>query len=275
MLMLKSFETVIAADGNIRIPKTIRWRRGSRAIVVLVEEDDVEPPRKSGTIEVHFVHPRNGLTLTADIDPEGLTGRLAMQELLEESFIDPVQWGEFYSFYIPRTGSEIIPNLTFAQAGVIDKDEVQISLGGQGGGPSSAEIVHLVFASAAVALTFLNALRPIILKLLETKFRIVVREGSIEIEGDGATSVNKAIEILKAVKEIDGLKRLDTKVRAANLSEAAKKSRVQPAGHKTDKAVSKRLRLSSKPLTSKTAKKGSDSKNKIAQRKRSEKKRQT
>jgi hypothetical protein len=166
--VLQSFETVIDENGNISIPKTVQWRQGGRAVVVLFGGENVEPPRKSGTVEVQFLHPRNATVLVADIDPE-ITGREVLQILLEDAFITPIQSGEAYGIYIERLRDHIAPNMTFAQAGVIDKDVLQITLAGQGGGPTPAEVVQLVFATAAVALAFLKAARPIVLKLLQTR----------------------------------------------------------------------------------------------------------
>ena len=55
--MLQSFEAVIDENGNISIPETVQWRRDGRAVVFLLEEENVASPRKSGAIEVLFLHP--------------------------------------------------------------------------------------------------------------------------------------------------------------------------------------------------------------------------
>jgi len=90
------------------------------------------------TIEVHFVHPRNSTTLTADISPQ-CTGAEALQELQADDgsgpFLTPPQTGEFYGLGLKRGNSTvaITPNMTFTQAGVQSGDTVMVNLGGQGG----------------------------------------------------------------------------------------------------------------------------------------------
>lgn len=153
--MLESFEAVIDADGSIRIPTPVKLASGRRVIVVLLEEDFgkqpprkcttkdyvKQPSRKSHTIEVRFVHPRNALTMTADIAPEQLTGSEALRELQTDDgmgpFLLPPQTGEFYGLGLKRGDAsvEITPNTTFAQAGVQNGDTVIVRLGGKGGEP--------------------------------------------------------------------------------------------------------------------------------------------
>jgi hypothetical protein len=90
------------------------------------------------TIEVHFLHPRNSTTLTADISPQ-CTGAEALQELQADdgtgAFLTPPQTGEFYGLGLKRGNStiNITPNMTFAQVGVQNGDTVEVLLGGQGG----------------------------------------------------------------------------------------------------------------------------------------------
>lgn len=92
----------------------------------------------NNTIEVHFMHPRNSTTLTADISPQ-CTGAEALQELQADdgtgAFLTPPQTGEFYGLALKRGASavDITPNMTFAQAGVQSGDMVEVRLGGQGG----------------------------------------------------------------------------------------------------------------------------------------------
>lgn len=271
--MLQSFEAVIDENGNISIPKTVQWRRDGRAVVFLLEEENVAPPRKSGTIEVLFLHPRNTSVISAEIDPKHLTGRLAVQELLEASFIPPAPVSGIYGLSIARTGVEITPGMTFTQAGVVNNDVLHITLAGQGAGPTPSEVVQLAFASAAVALAFLRAVRPIILKLLETRFRIEVREGSVVIEGVGVTSVNKAIEVLKTIVQNDELNRLETKAGETGSVEAAKTLRLQPAAQNKDRVGSKRQSSSGQSSAGKMTKKGSASESKSAGKKSGKKRR--
>jgi hypothetical protein len=86
-------------------------------------------------IEVHFLHPRNSTTLTADLDPR-CTGEEAIRELLNDdgtgAFLAPTFTGEQYQLAIIRTRRIIAPAMTFEQAGVVDGDVIEIRLAGLG-----------------------------------------------------------------------------------------------------------------------------------------------
>jgi hypothetical protein len=88
-------------------------------------------------IEVHFVHPRNSTTLTADIDPR-CTGEEAIHELLRDDgsgrFLEPARTGEHYELVVRKGvhAQYIAPDMTFEQAGVADGDIIEVRLAGQG-----------------------------------------------------------------------------------------------------------------------------------------------
>jgi hypothetical protein len=83
------------------------------------------------TIEIHFMHPRNSaMTLTADLSPQ-CTGQEALQELLLDAdgkgpFLPPLPDGQVYELSVHRTQQAITPNMTFAQAGVINGDTIDV-----------------------------------------------------------------------------------------------------------------------------------------------------
>jgi hypothetical protein len=87
------------------------------------------------TIEVSFTHPRSSIQFTADIDPQ-CTGQQAVDGLLEGNeqgpFLEQPPAGQPYQLVIKRTQALIPPNLTFAQAGVINKDVIEVRQAGQG-----------------------------------------------------------------------------------------------------------------------------------------------
>jgi len=80
------------------------------------------------TVEVHFIYPlENSKNLTADISPL-CTGYDALQELLRDedgkgAFLAPLPEGT-YTLSVNRTHQAITPNMTFAQAGVVDGDSI-------------------------------------------------------------------------------------------------------------------------------------------------------
>ena len=83
------------------------------------------------TIEVHFMHPRNSaMSLTADISPQ-CTGQEALQELLRDAdgkgaFLPALPEGQNYDLSVRRTQQAITPSMSFAQAGVLDGDTIDI-----------------------------------------------------------------------------------------------------------------------------------------------------
>jgi hypothetical protein len=279
--MLESYEAVIDADGNIRTLVPAKLEPCRRAVVVLLEKDYLkqkQPPPRSNTIEVHFLHPRNGLALTADVSPQ-CTGAEALQELQVDNgngaFLSPPQTGAFYGLALKRgnmAAVDITPNMTFAEAGVVDGDGIEIRLGGLGGGPGAVEVIQIVFASTALLLAFVKALTPIVLKLLESKFRIVVRDDTVEIEVYGIRSADRIIKMLEAIVKTKGL-RLKKREEEPDAHGSRNVFSLQPAVREKDKASLKhRSRLSS---AGKTSERSSGAGKKAARRKKSERKRPT
>lgn len=81
------------------------------------------------TIEIHFRHPRTSKILVADLSPF-CTGHEALEALLtaengEPPFLTQAA-GETYQLSVKRTDQAITPNMTFAQAGVMNGDEINI-----------------------------------------------------------------------------------------------------------------------------------------------------
>lgn len=82
------------------------------------------------TIEIHFRHPRNSSkTLVADLSPF-CTGQEALEALLATENGEPPfltqAGGEVYQLSLNRTKQAIAPNMTFAQAGVMNGDIIDI-----------------------------------------------------------------------------------------------------------------------------------------------------
>lgn len=92
------------------------------------------------TIELHFRHPRDSKGLTADLSPH-CTGQEALEELLRNedgngAFLAPLPGDQTYNLSVHRTKQEIAASMTFAQAGVINGDTIDI---GQSA-PGAAEV---------------------------------------------------------------------------------------------------------------------------------------
>lgn len=86
-------------------------------------------------IEVHFTHPRNANSFTAFINPQ-CTGQKAVQGLMvgdeNGAFLEPAAPGRPYELAIKRSGTAITPNMTFADAGVMDGEVIEVRQAGQG-----------------------------------------------------------------------------------------------------------------------------------------------
>ena len=87
-------------------------------------------------ISVTFIHPReNARSFEADVSPQ-CTAQMAVQGLMQGNhdgaFLDAPPAGRPYELILKRTSAMIPPNMSFAQAGVIDKDVIEIRQAGQG-----------------------------------------------------------------------------------------------------------------------------------------------
>lgn len=80
-------------------------------------------------IEVHFTHPRHPQPFTAEIDPN-CTGQVAIQGLIAGDergpFLDAPQIGRPYKLSLKRNQQIIPPNMTFAEAGVVNGDVIEV-----------------------------------------------------------------------------------------------------------------------------------------------------
>jgi hypothetical protein len=95
------------------------------------------------TIEIHFIHPRTSKRLVADLSPL-CTGEEALEALLtaengEPPFLTQLG-GETYQLSLHRTGEAITPSTTFAQAGVMNGDVVDIGQGAEGARTNSVAL---------------------------------------------------------------------------------------------------------------------------------------
>jgi hypothetical protein len=92
------------------------------------------------TIEVHFMHPRNSSkSLSADVSPD-CTGQDALQELMRDpdgtgAFLPSLAGGQVYELAVRRTEQAITPSMTFAQAGVVNGDTIDVRQSATGGAP--------------------------------------------------------------------------------------------------------------------------------------------
>lgn len=82
------------------------------------------------TIEVHFIHPHTSKRLIADLSPY-CTGDAALQALLTSQGNNPPflaqAGGQTYELSLERTHKAITPNMTFIDAGVLDRDIINIA----------------------------------------------------------------------------------------------------------------------------------------------------
>ena len=85
---------------------------------------------------VTFIHPReNARSFAADVDPQ-CTAQVAIEGLIrgnrDGAFLEAAPPGRPYELVLKRTSTAIPPNMSFAQAGVINNDVIEIRQAGQG-----------------------------------------------------------------------------------------------------------------------------------------------
>lgn len=86
-------------------------------------------------ITVTFIHPREARNFVAEVSPQ-CTAQMAIQGLMQGNhdgaFLNTPPAGRPYELVLKRTSTTIPPNMSFAQAGVIDLDVIEIRQEGQG-----------------------------------------------------------------------------------------------------------------------------------------------
>jgi len=208
-------EAIIDERGNVLLLETAKLPGPRRARVTIFENEPAQLNLES--LEVRFIHPSPGMTLTADVSPL-CTGREAISSLLEEGeespFLSPIMNdGGGYELMIRRTGVFIHPEMTFALAGVVTGDEIQVSRYATGAGPNLWDTIQLTFAygiAAGTGLAFLKAVTPIITQLLENKAKRIVRIrwGDKEFELQGG-DIGKTIRELRKATDYFKLSSLE------------------------------------------------------------------
>lgn len=199
-------EAIIDERGNVSLLETAEPCGLRRARVTIFENESAQLQLES--LEVRFIHPWGGKTLTADVSPL-CTGREAISSLLEDAeegpFLSPIMNLRDYGLTIRRNQKFIDPEMTFALAGVVTDDEIQVYKSATGAG-NLWDTIQLTFAygiGAGAGLAFLKAVTPIIKQLLENKAKRIVRIrwGDKEFELQGG-NIGKAIgELRKATED--------------------------------------------------------------------------
>jgi len=85
-------------------------------------------------MEVRFTHPRTSTTYLADVGSQ-LTAKQAISSLLTPQtgpFLPALQQGENYQLVVRRTNQVMSENMTMIQAGVVDKDVLEVVLDARG-----------------------------------------------------------------------------------------------------------------------------------------------
>lgn len=79
-------------------------------------------------------HPRTSDTFEADVAP-ACPARTVLAGLQREDsgpFLEPAPEGRPYALVVARTGRQLTPNTSMAEAGVVDGDQLEIQQIGQG-----------------------------------------------------------------------------------------------------------------------------------------------
>lgn len=162
----------------------------------------------SDIVTVYFFHPRNDLkTLAADISPQS-TGQEVIRELRRDAdgngaFLPRLFPSQSYGLVVRRSSQEITPKMTFAEAGVVDGDAIDVLLYAIGAGPGTtwSELGQMIFWSTAAASLFLKSAAPILVEFLRggksrsIKFRC--GEEDWEATGYSPEEVKEIVEMLR------------------------------------------------------------------------------
>lgn len=81
-------------------------------------------------MQLTFLHPSTSDSFLADVEP-ACTGELAVRGLIESGFVPKPRRGT-YDLALARTRSPIAPNQSFAEAGVVANDQINIFHRGSG-----------------------------------------------------------------------------------------------------------------------------------------------
>jgi hypothetical protein len=152
-------------------------------------------------IEVRFIHPRNASFCNVEVSL-ACTGREAIQGLMIDdggsSFLTDLPLGQSYSLNLRRTQQVITPNMTFAKAGVINGDLIEVYIDATGAGYNFGEIAK-IFIESGVTLSFIRSVTQIIVQLLRNKesrsirFKYVKEDETKEVEIAGSNSIDDLI----------------------------------------------------------------------------------
>ena len=205
--MQQRLEAIIDSEGNLQLLESIKLPASRRAIVIILpdelEGDVRQQAPEANKIDVHFLHPREPKTITAEIDLE-CTGEEALKGLLEGDkngpFLDTPRVAQPYELVVSNTQQVILPEITFAQAGVVQGDTIEVRQAAVGAGFDYTEITSLIISSG-LSLAFLKAVASIITQFIKS------REKTFEFEKDGErykltanSSVKEMIEVVKVLK---------------------------------------------------------------------------
>jgi hypothetical protein len=161
----------------------------------------------SERINVTFTHPREGgRSFSAKISPQ-CTGQMSIEGLMlgneDGPFLDVTPPGRPYELVLMRTHKDILPSMTFEQAGVMDDDVIEVRQAGQGAGFDYSALAELLLTSG-VTLAALKALTQIIVKLIENqgKKSVTLKLGNDkEITLNGSNSINDLIKVLSVLEQ--------------------------------------------------------------------------
>jgi hypothetical protein len=163
-------------------------------------------PKDPVELEVLFTHPREAKFFTAFVSPN-CTGERALKGLIagddEGPFLEPAPPGFPYELAIMQSGVAITPNMTFAEAGVVNGDKIEVRQAGQGAGiPWDA--IQLSFAygvGTGAGLAIIKALGPIIQQIVKNRG---TRSIELEVAGKRIKLVgkNSISEAMAAISEL-------------------------------------------------------------------------
>jgi hypothetical protein len=200
------------SKGDCQCSECTTWKDGERMARASSGAVAVDRPEKQKDIEVVFTHVWDASTFTAFVNPV-CTGEQALDGLIagdeKGPFLEPAPAGRPYELAVRRSGAPILRKMTFAAAGVIDGDKIEVRQGGQGAG-AAWDAIQLSLAygvGTGAGLAFIRALAPILLQIVKNQGSqsVEIQVGGKRIKIVGRNSFKKVEAAIKQLAELYGM----------------------------------------------------------------------
>jgi hypothetical protein len=179
--------------------------------------------RIDSMFDIQFTHPRSSKIFTAEVG-SNCTGERAIEGLLlgdeQGPFLEPAPLGRPYQLCIIRSHACIRPNQTFAEAGVVSGDVIEIRQDGQGAGSVELQELFEIVMTSGVSLAILKTITSIATQLIGSRKKTVeFQKNGVKYKLTMNSSVKRMIELVKTMdRQVDKIESQVTNNQAVNRS---------------------------------------------------------